>query len=149
MNIGAPTLVVQDLNIIGVPSMARIIDELSLEVRPGEILGVVGESGSGKTTLGLALLNYCKQGTRVDGGGVTVDGKDLAGLNWRQVRELRGRTVAYIPQSPASALNPALRIGTQLRECLQGDAVTVLERVREVLREVALPDDDAFLGRVS
>jgi peptide/nickel transport system ATP-binding protein len=142
-----PTLVVDRLRIIGVPSMAAIIEEVSLEVRPGEILGVVGESGSGKTTFGLALLNYCKAGTQVDGGTVTVGDKELAGLDWRAVRHLRGRTVAYIPQSPASALNPALRIGTQLKECLSGASAAVLERVREVLREVALPDDDAFLKR--
>ncbi|WP_434618908.1 ABC transporter ATP-binding protein [Arthrobacter sp. A5] len=147
MSTSTPTLTVEDLKIIGVPSMAAIIDELYVEVRPGEILGVVGESGSGKTTLGLALLNYCKEGTRVDGGSVTVGEKDLAGLNWRQVRELRGRTVAYIPQSPASALNPALRIRTQLTECLAGSSAAGLARVREVLREVALPDDDAFLAR--
>lgn len=147
MNDDTSTLVVNDLKIIGIPSMAAIVDELSVEVRPGEILGVVGESGSGKTTLGLALLNYCKDGTRVDAGTVVVGDQDLAALHWRQVRELRGRTVAYIPQSPASALNPALRIRTQLGECLAGRQPTKLERVREVLREVALPDDDEFLAR--
>ncbi|NVM93557.1 ABC transporter ATP-binding protein [Arthrobacter wenxiniae] len=147
MSTVAPTLVVDALKIVGVPSMASIIDQLTLEVHPGEILGVVGESGSGKTTLGLSLLNYCKEGTRVDGGSVSIHDLDLAALPWRKVRELRGRTVAYIPQSPASALNPALRVGTQLRECLSGDAVTKLERVREVLREVALPDGDEFLAR--
>ncbi len=142
-----PTLVVDSLRIIGVPSMAAIVEDISVEVEPGEILGVVGESGSGKTTFGLALLNYCKTGTRVDGGTVTVADHELAGLDWRDMRRLRGRTVAYIPQSPASALNPALRIGTQLQECLAGDRETILTRVREVLREVALPDDDAFLKR--
>ncbi|MEO8284411.1 MAG: oligopeptide/dipeptide ABC transporter ATP-binding protein, partial [Pseudarthrobacter sp.] len=147
MSTAAPTLVVEDLKIIGVPSMAAIIEELSLEVRPGEILGVVGESGSGKTTLGLALLNYCKEGTELGGGSVSVAGQQLAGLHWREVRRLRGRTVAYIPQSPASALNPALRIGTQLKECLSGPSAQVLGRVRQVLREVALPDDDGFLAR--
>ncbi|MET3719240.1 MULTISPECIES: ABC transporter ATP-binding protein [unclassified Arthrobacter] len=147
MSTAAPTLEVEDLKIIGIPSMAAIVEELSLEVRPGEILGVVGESGSGKTTLGLALLNYCKEGTRLGGGRVSVAGQQLAGLHWRQVRQLRGRTVAYIPQSPASALNPALRISTQLKECLAGPSAQVLDRVREVLREVALPDDDAFLAR--
>ncbi|MDQ0277956.1 peptide/nickel transport system ATP-binding protein [Arthrobacter silviterrae] len=147
MSTASPTLVVDALRIVGVPSMASIIDQLTLEVHPGEILGVVGESGSGKTTLGLSLLNYCKEGTKVDGGSVSIHDHDLAALNWRQVRELRGRTVAYIPQSPASALNPALRVGTQLRECLPGDPAAVLGRVREVLREVALPDDDEFLSR--
>ena len=140
-------LVVDGLRIVGVPSMASIVDELVLEVRPGEILGVVGESGSGKTTLGLALLNYCKPATRVDSGAVLVGDQELAGLSWREVRHLRGRTVSYIPQSPASALNPALRIRTQLKECLTGPAESVMERVREVLREVALPDDDDFLAR--
>jgi peptide/nickel transport system ATP-binding protein len=144
---GDVTLTVDDLRVVGVPSLAGIVEEIALEVRAGEILGVVGESGSGKTTLGLALLNYCKRGTRVDGGAVYVAGRELAGLGWREVRQLRGRTVAYIPQSPASALNPALRVGTQLRECLTGEDPTVLARVREVLREVALPDDDAFLAR--
>ncbi|MEO6821518.1 MAG: ABC transporter ATP-binding protein [Candidatus Nanopelagicales bacterium] len=127
--------------------MASIVEELALEVRHGEILGVVGESGSGKTTMGLALLNFCKRGTQVDGGAVFVEGRDLAGLSVREVRRLRGRTVSYIPQSPASALNPALRIRTQLRECLTGDDKTVMARIREVLAEVALPNDDAFLAR--
>lgn len=147
MSVHTPVLEVEDLRIVGVPSLAGIVEELSLEARPGEILGVVGESGSGKTTLGLALLNYCKDGTRLGGGTVRIAGRDLAGLPWRHVRALRGQTVAYIPQSPASALNPALRIGTQLKEALRGSRATVLARVREVLREVALPDDDAFLAR--
>ncbi len=142
-----PALVVDDLKITGVPSMAAIIEELFLEVLPGEILGVVGESGSGKTTLGLALLNYCKAGTQISSGSVSVAGQELAGLHWRAVRELRGQTVAYIPQSPASALNPALRIGTQLKECIRATGAEALLRAREVLREVALPDDDAFLAR--
>ncbi len=140
-------LVVDNLRIVGVPSMATIVDELVLKVLPGEILGVVGESGSGKTTLGLALLNYCKHATQVDSGAVYVGGQELAGLSWRAVRHLRGRTVSYIPQSPTSALNPALRIRTQLKECLSGPNEQTMARVREVLREVALPDSDEFLAR--
>ncbi|WP_232665291.1 ABC transporter ATP-binding protein [Pseudonocardia sp. TRM90224] len=138
------TLDVDHLRISGVPSDAVIVDEVRLEIAPGEIVGVVGESGSGKTTLGLGLLAYCKRGTRLDDGRILIGGRDIAVLPAGEVRRMRGVSVAYIPQSPASALNPALRIGTQLRECV-GDVDEA--RVREVLREVALPDDDTFLKR--
>jgi peptide/nickel transport system ATP-binding protein len=145
----AITLEVSDLEITGTPSAATIIEEISLHVRAGEILGVVGESGSGKTTLGLALLNYCKRGTEISAGSITVSGQTINRLGAREVRRLRGRTVSYIPQSPASALNPALRIGTQLRECLpEGETREAgTRRVCNVMREVALPDDEAFLRR--
>ncbi|GAA1458629.1 ABC transporter ATP-binding protein [Nocardiopsis exhalans] len=143
-------LVVDGLTVIGRPSDVEIISGVSITVKRGEILGLVGESGSGKTTLGLSLLAHCKRGTEIVDGHVLVGDKDLAGLTERGVRELRGRAVAYIPQSPASALNPALRLGVQLSEALHDASLSgaeVMERVREVLREVALPDDDAFLRR--
>ncbi|MGH3519737.1 MAG: oligopeptide/dipeptide ABC transporter ATP-binding protein, partial [Haloechinothrix sp.] len=141
------TLDVDDLKITGVSSHAVIVDDVHLKIAPGEIVGVVGESGSGKTTLGLGLLRYCKRGTRLEDGHVVIGGRDLSSLNNDEVRRLRGVTVAYIPQSPASALNPALRIGTQLRECLSEQGKCGIERVREVLREVALPYHDGFLKR--
>ncbi|MGW5878908.1 ABC transporter ATP-binding protein [Nocardiopsis terrae] len=147
---GEAVLVVDGLTVIGRPSDVEIISDVSITVKRGEILGLVGESGSGKTTLGLSLLAHCKRATEITGGQVRVGGQDLAGLDEKGVRRLRGRAVAYIPQSPASALNPALRLGVQLREALHDDSLSeqeVVGRVREVLREVALPDDDAFLRR--
>ncbi|MET9709354.1 ABC transporter ATP-binding protein [Nocardiopsis alba] len=143
-------LEVDGITVIGRPSDVEIISDVSLTVNRGEILGLVGESGSGKTTLGLSLLAHLKRATEIVRGRVRVGEHDLAALSERQVRRLRGRAVAYIPQSPASALNPALRLGVQLSEALHDaslDQARVMERVREVLREVALPDDDAFLSR--
>lgn len=143
-------LEVDGITVIGRPSDVEIISDVSLTVNRGEILGLVGESGSGKTTLGLSLLAHLKRATEIVRGRVRVGEHDLAALSERQVRRLRGRAVAYIPQSPASALNPALRLGVQLSEALHDaslDQARVMERVREVLREVALPDDDAFLRR--
>ena len=147
---GETVLRVDGLTVIGRPSDVEIISDVSVTVNRGEILGLVGESGSGKTTLGLSLLRHLKRSTEITEGRVWVGERELASLNERQVRELRGRAVAYIPQSPASALNPALRLGTQLTEAVHDTDATprsVAERVSEVLREVALPDDPAFLRR--
>ncbi|MEA2331670.1 MAG: peptide/nickel transport system ATP-binding protein ddpF [Thermoleophilaceae bacterium] len=129
-----------------------VVDEVSLRVWPGEVLGLVGESGCGKTTVGLALLGHCRRGAEITAGEVLVDGRDIAGANDAELLALRGRVVAYIPQDPPTALNPALRIATQVREVLDahlGDwtAEQRDERLREVLREVHLPSDDAFLRR--
>ncbi|TQN32469.1 peptide/nickel transport system ATP-binding protein [Haloactinospora alba] len=141
---------VEGLTVIGRPSDVEIISDISLRVQRGEILGLIGESGSGKTTLGLSLLAHCKRATEITAGSVTVSGGSLLGRSEAERRNLRGRAVAYIPQSPASALNPALSLRTQLREALHNwDTAdgSVEGRLREVLREVALPDDDGFLGR--
>lgn len=94
-----PVLRVEDLHVRGLPSMAAIVDEIFLNLYPGEILGVVGESGSGKTTLGLALLKYCKDATEIAGGSIEVAGVGLVDLSPREVRHVRGRDIAYIPQS--------------------------------------------------
>ena len=101
-----------------------VVDEISLEIKPGEVLGLVGESGSGKTTVGMALLGHVRRGGEVSGGVVMIDGRDLAHLNDAALRALRGGTVAYIPQDPGTALNPALTIPVW---------VTVLVIARDVL----------------
>jgi len=143
---------VQDLCIELVGQDADVVDEISLTITPGEVLGVVGESGSGKTTVGMALLGHVRRGGRVGHGAVVVDGRDLAQLGERELRRLRGGTVAYIPQDPGTALNPALRLRRQLFEVLEAhagewDGEERDARVRETLEEVALPSDDAFLSR--
>jgi peptide/nickel transport system ATP-binding protein len=141
------TVWIRRLRIASVPADAPIIEDIELELKPGEILGLVGESGSGKTTLGLALMAHYKRGTQRTHGHVIVGKDSLAELPWQAVRKLRGRRMAYIPQSPGSALNPALRIGTQLRECPQRTDSDPEERIRQVLHEVALPTSNEFLRR--
>jgi peptide/nickel transport system ATP-binding protein len=129
-----------------------IVDEISFAVDAGEVLGLVGESGSGKTTVGLALLGHARRGARIAGGQVRIDGRDVLGAPAEALRGLRGRTVSYVPQDPTAALNPALRIGTQLREMLEshrqdGPVAPDGDRLAELLEEVVLPHDAAFLRR--
>jgi peptide/nickel transport system ATP-binding protein len=118
-----------------------IVKDVAFEVQAGEVMGLVGESGSGKTTVALALLGYAKRGTSIAAGSVLVDGTDMLALSPAELRRLRGADVAYVPQDPGAALNPALRIHTQLTETLgahPGMASSLEERVEEVLQEVSL-----------
>src|SRR3954467_5395531 len=87
-----------------------VVDEINLELRPGEVVGLVGESGSGKTTAGTALLAYSRRGAFIERGTVMFEGQDALALPWEQIREIRGMKIAYVPQDPGAALNPAIRI---------------------------------------
>jgi peptide/nickel transport system ATP-binding protein len=128
-----------------------VIDEINLELRPGEVVGLVGESGSGKTTAGTALLAYSRRGAFIERGTVMFEGQDVLALPWEKMRDIRGLKIAYVPQDPGAALNPAIRIGRQIVELLElhdiGSAEERLDGARAGLREVGLPDDDEFLGR--
>src|SRR6266702_6097058 len=114
-----PAVAVQDLQ-VGIASTGTpIVSDVSFEVARGEILGLVGESGSGKTTVGLALLGHARAGLAIAGGSVLLGDHDVLALGDEQRRKLRGSVVSYVPQDPASSLNPALRISLQLREALE------------------------------
>src|SRR5262252_1369394 len=142
---------VRDLKVEIEATGTPVISDVSFEIARGEILGGVGESGSGKTTVGLALLGHARRGLRIAGGSVLLGDRDILTLDEEQLRRLRGSLVSYVPQDPASSLNPALRIGTQLREVVEAHGnqpdSAVSGRVAEMMREVALPDDRAFLKR--
>ena len=148
-----PVCVVDGLRVGLLGRGVTVVDDVDLTLNAGEIVGLVGESGSGKTTTGTALLGYARAGARIDGGDIRVAGHDIRSMTWQEVRKIRGVDVAYVPQDPSSALNPVLRIGRQLRELLDlhdiGTPSERQQRVREILPEVGLPNDDAFLERYS
>jgi peptide/nickel transport system ATP-binding protein len=127
-----------------------VVRDVSFAVPAGEVFGLVGESGSGKTTVALALLGHTRRGLRITGGKVLLDGIDLLTLSPRDLRAVRGALVSYVPQDPSAALNPALRVGTQIREVLQVHAEAVGDagdRVAEVMREVYLDPTPQLLQR--
>jgi peptide/nickel transport system ATP-binding protein len=152
MSTPGPSIVVESLRVLVRGTTRDIVDDISFEIAPGEVLGLVGESGSGKTTVGLALLGHTRRGVQIGGGSVRLGDVDVLKLSEPELEHTRGRLISYVPQDPAAALNPALRIGTQLREILQahnygrnGDERS--HRVAEMMREVALPDLPSFLKR--
>ena len=130
-----------------------VVDDIDLVLQPGEVVGLVGESGSGKTTVGTSLLGYTRPGAAIDAGKVLFEDKDILGLPWQQVRQLRGEEIAYVPQDPAAALNPSIRIGKQIVELMElrglGTSESRLQGARDGLAEVGLPNDDEFLRRYS
>src|SRR5438477_2395452 len=142
-------LVVRGLRVEVEATGVDIVDEISFEIGAGEVLGLVGESGSGKSTVGVAMLGHMRRGARIAAGEILVEGRDVLKQTPAQLRALRGGTVSYVPQDPASALNPALRIGTQLEETLDAHGFPGSRRARlqEMLAEVLLPPDASFLRR--
>jgi peptide/nickel transport system ATP-binding protein len=127
-----------------------VVRDVSFAVPAGEVLGLVGESGSGKTTVALALLGHARRGLRITAGQVLLDGIDLLKLSGPQLRAARGARVSYVPQDPSAALNPALRVGTQIREVLQIHAGAVGDagdRVAEVMQEVRIEPTREMLHR--
>jgi peptide/nickel transport system ATP-binding protein len=143
-------LKVTDLEVRLGESGPDVVSEVSFAVQAGEVLGLVGESGSGKSTVALALLGHARRGLRITSGQVLLDGADLLAMSPDALRAARGARVSYVPQDPSSALNPTLRVGTQLREALQVHAGAVenpRDRVAEVMREVYLDATPEMLRR--
>jgi len=143
-------LEVTDLEVRLGRSGPDVVRDVSFTVPAGEVLGLVGESGSGKTTVALALLGHARRGLRITAGQVLLDGTDLLALSPRDLRAARGARVSYVPQDPSAALNPALRVGTQVREVLRVHAETAGnadDRVAEVMREVSLDPTPEMLRR--
>jgi oligopeptide/dipeptide ABC transporter, ATP-binding protein, C-terminal domain len=145
-------MAVRDLDIALDPSGMEVDEEVSFDLVQGEVLGLVGESGCGKTAVATSLLNFQRRGAKIRGGTIHLDGRDILALKTRELRLVRGGTISYVPQDPGSALNPALRIGTQLREILDAhgfgsSAADREERVTQMMNEVVLPSDDDFLRR--
>ena len=131
------------------PSGYDLVRDVDLNLASGDVFGLVGESGSGKTTLALALLGFARPGTAISGS-VRVGGTEIIAANEAERRRARGRIVSYVPQDPATALNPALRIGAQLEEAPAGDRERRgpdRSRIEELLSKVRLPTSREFLRR--
>ena len=122
-------------------SRSRIVNEVSLNLKKGEVLGLIGESGAGKSTLGLAAMGYTRDGCEIVEGSIEFDGVDLVNCSDNERRDLMGSRIAYVAQSAAASFNPSHRIinqyteapifhGKSSRRDAEADAIQLYNRLR-------------------
>ena len=134
----------------GYAAKPAVLRNVALGVSRGEIVGLVGQSGSGKSTLAMAILRLLELEGGSAQGSIQFCGRELLCLTERELRRVRGKEIGLVLQSPMTALNPALRIGTQLEEawrCHGGDSVGWRRRVPELMESVSLPPEESFLRK--
>lgn len=135
------------------PGKAPVLRACALEVAPGEIVGLVGQSGSGKSTLALAILGLLGRQRATVEGSIHFQGADLLAMRERDLRNLRGRALSLVLQSPLASLNPALRIRTQLQEAWRAHRARAATKadcdhaIEQALTSVSLPADADFLQK--
>jgi len=117
------------------------VRDVSFTIAPGEYAAVVGESGCGKSMTSLTLTRLSPTDRAEIGGHIIFEGRELTGLAPEEMRRVRGRGgIAYIFQDPAGSLNPVMRIGDQIAECLTGPRCERLAEAEQLLERVGLPD---------
>ena len=123
-----------------------VLHGCEFSVDPGEILGLVGQSGSGKSTIALSILRLLSMRGGSSTGSIHFQGRDLFTLSERELRRVRGKEIGFVSQSPATALNPAMRLGAHLQEAWRAHS-TAHPDFPSLLESVSLPGGPAFLRR--
>lgn len=147
-----PLLHVEQLTVVSSDkSRRRLVDGISFDLQPGEVLGLIGESGAGKSTIGLAILGHCREGMRIDSGKIQFKDIDLNRQSARQLRAIRGRHIAYVAQSSGAAFNPAICIGEQVIEATLKHRVLPRQQAQEkaltLFAQLGLPQPAQFYHR--
>jgi oligopeptide/dipeptide ABC transporter ATP-binding protein len=144
-----PLLQIENLRtyFYGDGSVARAVDGVSFSISAGETVGLVGESGSGKSVTALSILRLVMPPGRIEGGSrMLFEGRDLAALDERSLRSIRGARISMVFQEPMTALNPVFTVGEQIAEVARIHAHAsrreAWERAVEMLKTVGIPSPE-------
>jgi peptide/nickel transport system ATP-binding protein len=128
-----------------------IVRDAGFRIAEGEVLALIGESGSGKTTIALSLMGYARPGCRIAGGRIRLRETDVLSLSAHELRDLRGRRVAYVAQSAAASFNPSRSIMAQVTEVARIHGIASREEAeasaRKLFADLALPDPETIGNR--
>ncbi|HXN06336.1 MAG TPA: ABC transporter ATP-binding protein, partial [Nitrospiria bacterium] len=126
--------------------LVRAVDDVSLQVNRGEVLGLVGESGSGKSMTSLSVLRLVPPPGKIEGGDIIFEGRSLLAMSPEAMRKLRGKEISMIFQEPMTSLNPVFTVGEQVAEMLRlhlkMSRKEARERTVELFRLVGIPSEN-------
>jgi peptide/nickel transport system ATP-binding protein len=129
----------------------NIVNQVSFSLSKGQVLALIGESGSGKTTIALSLMGYAKPGCTLSGGEIWLDQDNLLTTNTTQLRQWRGKRMAYIAQSAAASFNPSKKLIDQVIEPAllhkMGSKSELTKKAVTLFQELALPEPETIGSR--
>jgi peptide/nickel transport system ATP-binding protein len=122
----------------------KAVDGVSFELKPGERMGLIGESGSGKTTMATAIMRLIRPPGQIVGGRVLLGGRDLLTMSDLEIRQMRLKEIALVPQAAMNSLNPVMRVGNQIVDAIVAHEARLSSqdmraRVDRALEQVGLP----------
>jgi peptide/nickel transport system ATP-binding protein len=130
------------------PRRVTLVDDVSLRLEKGKVLGLIGESGAGKSTIGLSSMAYGRGGVQITGGEVWLNGRDILKGGAGGLRKLRGREVTYVAQSAAAAFNPAKPLMEQVIEATLSHGIATRgeaeARAVVMFRKLGLPNPETI-----
>lgn len=150
---GEPILSIKDLNLAvsneGSQSQP-IVSGVSFDIHPSEIACIVGESGSGKSITALSLMGLMPPALNVESGQILFEGSDISSMSERELQDLRGSSIGMVFQDPMTALNPVIRIGQQITECIAAHhprigKAEMRQRAVDLLLLVGIPSPETRL----